>query len=185
VQPLERVDTYLATARLAIVAVEVPTPLISRQQLERCSQPLLVVDLGVPRAVAHDLDDLANIRRVDIGDLRDQVERALGDRHEALDQARELVAIDVEKYLSDQRARGAASIVKDLRERFDEIVDTEMTRRERELATLSDQERELLRSIVQSVVAKIAHRPTVTLKEAAGTDQGVRLSEATRSLFDL
>ena len=185
VQPLERVDTYLATARLAIVAVEVPAPLISRQQLERCSQPLLVVDLGVPRAVAHDLDDLANIRRVDIGDLRDQVERALGDRHEALEQARELVAIDVEKYLSDQRARGAASIVKDLRERFDEIVDTEMTRRERELATLSDQERELLRSIVQSVVAKIAHRPTVTLKEAAGTDQGVRLSEATRSLFDL
>lgn len=185
VQPLERVDTYLAAARLAIVAVEVPAPLISRQQLEGCSQPLLVVDLGVPRAVAHDLEDLANIRRVDIGDLRDQVERALGDRHEALDQARELVAIDVEKYLSDQRARGAASIVKDLRERFDEIVDTEMTRRERELATLSDQERELLRSIVQSVVAKIAHRPTVTLKEAAGTDQGVRLSEATRSLFDL
>jgi len=185
VQPLERVDACLATARLAIVAVEVPAPLISRLQLERCSQPLLVVDLGVPRAVAHDLDDLANIRRVDIGDLRDQVERALGDRHEALDQARELVAIDVEKYLSDQRARGAASIVKDLRERFDEIVDTEMTRRERELATLSDQERELLRSIVQSVVAKIAHRPTVTLKEAAGTDQGVRLSEAARNLFDL
>src|SRR5664280_538127 len=110
---------------------------------------------------------------------------ALGDRHEALDQARELVLIDVEKYLSDQRARGAASIVKDLRERFDEIVDTEMTRREHELAALSDQERELIRSIVQSVVAKIAHRPTVTLKEAAGTDQGVRLSEATRSLFDL
>lgn len=185
VAPLAHVDDYLGVARLVIVAVEVPTPLISRQQLQQLRQPLLVVDLGVPRAVAHDLDDLANIRRVDIGDLRDQVERALGDRHEALDQARELVLIDVEKYLSDQRARGAASIVKDLRERFDEIVDTEMTRREHELAALSDQERELIRSIVQSVVAKIAHRPTVTLKEAAGTDQGVRLSEATRSLFDL
>ena len=46
-------------------------------------------------------------------------------------------------------------------------------------------EREVVASIVRSVVAKIAHRTTVALKEAAGTDHGTRLTEATRHLFDL
>jgi hypothetical protein len=35
------------------------------------------------------------------------------------------------------------------------------------------------------VVAKIAHAPTLALKDASGTDRGQRLSEATRNLFDL
>jgi glutamyl-tRNA reductase len=42
-----------------------------------------------------------------------------------------------------------------------------------------------VRSVVRSVVAKIAHRPTTALKESAGTDQGARLSEAVRTLFDI
>ena len=52
-------------------------------------------------------------------------------------------------------------------------------------ARLDEVQREKVRSLIRSVVAKIAHRPTVALKEAAGTDQGIRLNEATRSLFDL
>jgi glutamyl-tRNA reductase len=109
----------------------------------------------------------------------------LGDRREAVDDAQRIVAEDVEKYLNDQRARGASAIVSDLRERFDEVVASEMTRRDSDLDGLTPEQREKVASILRSIVAKIAHRPTVVLKEAAGTDQGTRLSEATRTLFDL
>ncbi len=182
---LADIEAHLPSARLAVVAVEVPTPILTRRHLEQCRQPLFVVDLGIPRAVAHDVADLTNIQRVDIGDLRDRVERALDGRHGALDHARELVLLDVERFLADQRARGAAAIVSELRERFDEIVAAEMARRDRDLDDFTPEQRKKILSVVHSVVAKIAHRPTVALKEAAGTDQGVRLTEATRSLFDL
>ncbi len=76
----------------------------------------------LPRAVASDVSGLANVRRIDIGDLRDRVGQALGDRREAVDDAQRIVADDVEKYLSDQRARGASAIVSELREHFDEVV---------------------------------------------------------------
>ena len=62
---------------------------------------------------------------------------------------------------------------------------SELSRREHELNEFTPDEREKVTSLVRSVVAKIAHRPTVALKDAAGTDQGTRLSEATRNLFDL
>ncbi len=182
---LDDVTALVTSARLVVAAVEVTSPVITRADLERCTQSVLIIDLGLPRAVAADVHGLANVQRIDIGDLRDRVGQAIGDRREAFDQARHIVESDVEKYLSDQRARGAAKIVSELREYFDDVVAGELARREHELAELTPEQRERVHSLLRSVMAKLAHRPTVALKDAAGTDQGIRLSEATRSLFDL
>ncbi len=113
------------------------------------------------------------------------MERALGDRRDAIDDASRIVEGDVERFWNDQRARGAAAIVRDLREHFDEVIASELERRGHDLEGLTAEQRDTVVSLIRSVVAKIAHRPTVALKEAAGTDQGTRLSEATRNLFDL
>jgi glutamyl-tRNA reductase len=185
VAPIDDVTHVLLESRLVIAAVEVATPIITRDDLARCTQSLLVVDLGLPRAVASDIEELTNVQRIDIGDLRERVGQALGDRRESIDDARVIVDEDVERYLSDQRARGASAIVSELREHFDDVVQTEMTRREGDLEGLTVEQRERVASLLRSVVAKIAHRPTMALKEAAGTDQGTRLTEATRNLFDL
>ncbi len=185
VDDLEHLGEHLRSSHLAIVCVETTTPLVTSAHVAGATQALLLVDLGVPRAISVDVDEVAGVRRADIGDLRERIERVLGERHEAADDAARIVEHDVEKYLADQRARGAAAIVSELRERLDEIVDNEIARREGDLADLSVEQRDRVQSLVRSVVAKIAHRPTIALKEAAGTDQGIRLNEATRSLFDL
>ncbi|MHB8380154.1 MAG: glutamyl-tRNA reductase [Acidimicrobiales bacterium] len=185
VDTLEGAERHLRGTRLVVSALEVSAPVLAREHFAHVEGAMLIVDLGVPRAVASDVNDLANVRRVDISDLRERVERALGDRREAIDAAELIVAEDVEHFLSDQRARGAAVIVRELRDHFDEVVAGELARRGHDLEDLTIDQRETVASLVRSIVAKIAHRPTVALKEAAGTDQGTRLSEATRNLFDL
>jgi len=185
VASLDAVPDVIRSARLVVAAIEVASPVVTRSHLEACERDVLFVDLGLPRAVASDVHDLAHVRRIDIGDLRERVDQALGERHEAVDAAREIVTADVEKFLNDQRARGASNIVSALREHFDEVVASELGRREHDLEDLTSEQREKVASLVRTVVAKIAHRPTIALKEAAGTDQGTRLSEATRQLFDL
>jgi glutamyl-tRNA reductase len=185
VDALDSAPRHLIDAQLVISALEVSTPVPSRDHFVKCENDVFIVDLGVPRAVASDVVELANVRRIDISDLHDRVERALGDRREAIDAAQLIVAQDVEKFLADQRARGAAAIVRELRDHFDELVENELARRGHDLEGLTPEQRESVTSLVRSVVAKIAHRPTVALKEAAGTDQGTRLNEATRNLFDL
>ena len=185
VDSLESAEHHLRGTRLVVSALEVSAPVLAREHFVAYEGEMLIVDLGVPRAVASDVNDLANVRRIDISDLRDRVDRALGDRHEAIDAAELIVAEDVERFLSEQRARGAAVIVRELRDHFDEVVSGEIARRGHDLEDLTTEQRETVVSLVRSVVAKIAHRPTVALKEAAGTDQGTRLSEATRNLFDL
>lgn len=185
VDTLDSVREHLVGARLLVSALEVSSPLLSRSDFVELTGDLLIVDLGMPRAIASDVSELASVRRVDISDLRERVEHALDDRRDAVDAAVAIVTDDVERFLSEQRARGAAVIVSDLREHFDEVVAGEIARRGRDLEGLTPEQRETVISLIRSVVAKIAHRPTVALKEAAGTDQGTRLSEATRNLFDL
>ena len=50
---------------------------------------------------------------------------------------------------------------------------------------LDDQQWSEVEAVVGDVLAKLVHRPIVTLKEAAGTPRGERLVEALRALFDL
>jgi glutamyl-tRNA reductase len=185
VAPLTELHDQVASARSVVVAAEVPAPLITLETLRGRTAPLLAMDLAVPRGVARDVDTLARVERIDIGTLHARVNRALDDRRDAVAAAEGIVAADVEKYLEDQRARGAAAIVSDLRLHFDSLVVAEFSRRSSEIEALGDDEAELVRSVVRSVVAKIAHRPTTALKESAGTDQGARLSEAVRTLFDI
>ena len=185
VAPLAALNELVARADLVVVAAEAPSPLLTRADVAGRDRPLLVLDLGIPRAVAVDVAEVEGVRRVDVGDLGERVERALDGRREAVAVAERLLADDVERYVSEQRARGASRIVSELRDHFDEVVAAEFARREHDLAHLDDAGRELVASLVRSVVAKLAHRPTIALKEAAGTDQGVRLTEATRQLFDL
>ena len=175
----------VGASRLTIVAAEAPSPLLTRDDLARATGPLLVIDLGIPHAVEADIADLTTVRRLDIGALQTRIERVIDERRDAVEDAQRVVDADVEKFLADRRARGAAGIVRDLRAHFDDVVAAELERRAPDLVAFDEDQAELVRSIVRSVVAKLAHRPTVALKGAAGTDQGVRLADATRSLFDL
>jgi len=185
VAALDELSVLLGDARAVMVAVEVPEPLITLDTLAGRNTSLLAMDLAVPHAVARDVGTAAGVVRIDIGALHARVNQALDDRRDAVAEADAIVAEDVERYLEDQRARGAAAIVSDLRAHFDSLVAAEFQRRSSEIEALGESEAELVRSVVRSVVAKIAHRPTTALKGSAGTDQGARLTEAVRTLFDI
>jgi glutamyl-tRNA reductase len=183
--PLASARDAVTAARLVVTALETPAPVITIDHVAGRTSPLLVIDLAMPRAVESRVGEVPLIRRVDIADLREKVERALDDRRESVERARELVTHDVERFLSDQRARGAAGIVSDLRGYLDGVAEAELARRDGELDEWSDEDRARVDAIVRAVIAKIAHRPTVALKDAAGTDRGIRLTEAARTLFEL
>lgn len=181
---LDELAASLEGARVLVAAVEAPTAVVHAADLARASG-LLVVDLALPRAVDASVDALEGVTRRDLGDLSERVARALGSRQEAIAEASEVVARDVERYLDDRRARAAAGIVTELRARVEADAGAELARRSGELARLGDEDRALVEDLVRAVVAKVAHRPTVALREAAGTDRGERLSDAARTLFDL
>ena len=184
-RPLADLTEVVRHARLVVAAIEAPGVVLAGRDLLDRQGDLLIIDLGMPRVVDADVDDVADVRRLDISHLRDVVQHTLAERHEAVDAAVAIVDEEVEKFHEDRRSRGAAAIVGELRERLEHVRASEMARRRADFADFTDEQREIVESLTRSLVAKIAHTPTVALKEAAGSDRGQRLTEATRNLFDL
>jgi glutamyl-tRNA reductase len=182
---LEALADSMVGADLVISAVESDQPLITTAMLEGVGRAVLVIDLGMPRTVAHDDTAVEGVTLLDLAHLRDVVETALRERREELADAEVLVVEEVDRYLEDRRARGAAPVVTRLRARLEELRIDELERTSAELSVLSDDDRARIDRLTKSIVAKIAHEPTVALRESAGTDRGQRLADAVRALFDL
>ena len=145
----------------------------------------MVVDVSVPRNVDPAVAFIGGVELLDMDDLSELAEKALDGRRGEVDAARGIVQLEVERYRADERARGAAPIVSALRDRVAEIRESEIERHRHRLADLDENQRGEVESVLNDILAKVLHQPTVALKEAAGTPRGERLVEALRSLFDL
>jgi glutamyl-tRNA reductase len=145
----------------------------------------LVVDLGVPRNIDRAAADAAGLTVLDLDDLRSSVAHVMDDRRVEATRAEAIVDEEVDRYRSASRARGAAPVVAALRTRLESQRTSELERRRREFASLSDEDWGKVDALTKSVLAKLLHEPTMLLKETAGSPRGERLVEALRILFDL
>jgi len=186
VSPLDALSDELRGARLLITAVESELPVVDGTHTEGIAgSPLLILDLGMPRNVAHAVGEAPGVDLLDISDLRSVVEQARDERRSEVAAAEAVIVEEVARYLENERGRGAAPIVVALRERLDAIRHSEVARRSGDLSDLSPAQREAVEALTRSIVAKLVHEPTVALKESAGTQRGERLVEAARQLFGL
>jgi glutamyl-tRNA reductase len=188
---LDELDQLLTSADVVFTSVGTSHPLIDRPLLERAvsvrraAEPLVIVDLGVPRNVEPGAAALEGIVLLDMEALRAAVADALSGRQEEVTEAERIVTDEVERYRLASRARDAAPMVSALRSRAEEARRTELERQRAKRSDLSEGQWEQVDAVTRAMVAKLLHQPTVALKDAAGTPRGERLVEALRALFDL
>jgi glutamyl-tRNA reductase len=112
------------------------------RRLSRRDQPLLVIDLSMPRAVAPDLSGQAGLLLYDLDDLQPVVERNRRARGEASRASADILVAEVHKFLSLRTYAAFSPAISDLRLRFgglrEEVLDRvtagKATPRELELA---------------------------------------------------
>jgi glutamyl-tRNA reductase len=190
-QPLDRLDDLLTGSDVVFTSVGTTHPIIDRSMVEAAASgrdpgdPMVVVDLGVPRNVEPDASGVGGVVLFDIEDLRAAVDGAVSGRHEEVTGAAAIVSDEVERYRAVLRARDAAPMVSALRARVEEARRTELDRQRSKRSGLSEEQWEQVDAVTRSMAAKLLHQPTVAMKDAAGTPRGERLVEALRTLFDL
>jgi len=185
---LEGADAVLLStgSSLPVLDVELMTPVVkARESADGGRDPLVIVDVSVPRNVDPAVALMEGVELLDMDDLSELAERALDGRRGEVAGAQAIVQQEVERYRADERARGAAPIVSALRARIMELRDAELERHRSRLGELDESQWKEVESVVGDILAKVLHQPTVALKDAAGTPRGERLVEALRSLFDL
>jgi glutamyl-tRNA reductase len=121
----------------------------------------------------------------DLDHLSQWAQRGIEQRASEIDQVRNIISDEVERFTLDQAQRQAAPLVAQLREVIEGVRVSEIERFTGRLTDLTPEQREVVESITRGIVNKMLHTPSVRLREAAGTPQGERLSAAVRDLFSL
>jgi glutamyl-tRNA reductase len=152
---------------------------------DRHDRPLLIVDIAVPRDVDVAVGEISGVTRLDMDDLRAFVDIGLAERRREVAGVEAILNDELERYLGATSAREVAPMIVALRRQAEEVRAAELARLRARTSEVDDAQADLVDAVTRSVVAKLLHRPTIVLKDAAGSPRGDRLVAALRELFEI
>jgi glutamyl-tRNA reductase len=149
------------------------------------SEPLLIVDIAVPRDVDPSCADVDGVVLRDIYDLRGVVETSVGSRVTEVSKVEEIVAAEVVRFVAWERSGEIAPAIAAVVARAEEMRRSEVARVAPRLGDLSASQREAVDQLTRRIVSKLLHRPLDAAKELAGSKQGYLHLQVLHELFEL
>ena len=187
---LDGVGDAVADADIVVSSTSAPGFVLLADELlaplrARRGRPVLFVDLAVPRDVAPALASIDGCFVYDIDDLEAVVAASLEGRRAEAVQAERIVAAEADRFRAWQASLAVVPAITSLRARAEEIRAGELARIEGRLERLPASEREVVDTVTVQIVNKLLHLPTVRMKEAAVTADGLLYADVVRHLFGL
>jgi glutamyl-tRNA reductase len=185
--PLEEIGPHLAGADVVVSSTGSPGFVLDAETVEsaRRGRQLLFIDLAVPRDLDPAIHELDGCYLFDIDDLEAIVSETLVGRRSEAERAEAIVAGEAEKFHEWQASLEIVPAIMSLRAHAEEIREAELRKAEGVLGRLDDAQRQAVESITSQIVNKLLHLPTVRMKQAAVSADGVIYAEAVRHLFGL
>jgi glutamyl-tRNA reductase len=178
-------DVVLAATDATEPVVRVDAVAAALERRGAGADPLLIVDIAVPRDVEHGVVALDGVELLDMEAVAEFTEAGLSERRREIGAVRAIVEAELDRYRSEANAREVAPVVAALRDQAEALRVAELERHATRLADLAPEQQAAVESLTRGIVAKLLHDPTVRLKDAAGSSRGDRLAESLRDLFDL
>jgi glutamyl-tRNA reductase len=149
----------------------------------RQNRPIFFIDISVPRNIDPAINQLDNVFLYDIDDLKLSVEANIRLREAERVKAEEIITQETEQLVLWYKSLDAVPLIMALKEKAEEIRQTELTRTRDHLSTLTPSQREAIEGLTLSIINKLLHGPLTTLKEEACSNNGNMILESARKLF--
>lgn len=181
------VEAELARVDVVVSATSSPGYVLDAETVERArnGRQLLFIDLAVPRDLDPAIHSLDSCYLYDIDDLEAIVSETLVGRRGEATRAEAIVATEAEKFHGWHASLDVVPAIASLRAHAEEIREAELRKAEGVLGRLDDTQRRAVESMTAQIVNKLLHLPTVRMKQAAVSADGVIYAEAVRHLFGL
>jgi glutamyl-tRNA reductase len=188
----------LRRADIVIASTAAPHPIINRTTLapvlrKRRGNPLILIDIAVPRDIDTDVLSLDNVFLYNIDDLQAVVAQEAQGRKSEVGRAEAILTDECARFMSWYRNREAAPVITLLKQKLDTIREEELTLLRSQLPGLTEREWQKVEAAFRSMATKVAKEPILRLKrETAATSPSDRadtqtydLLTATREIFNL
>jgi glutamyl-tRNA reductase len=185
----EELPEQLTSADIVVSATNSPHHIVERDGLQQVmrdrQEPLLAIDLAVPRDVEPACREIAGVTVHDIDDVQQIVERNQGGREGEAARAERIVDAELDRFERWLTSLEVVPTISALRERGNEVVRRVLTENENRWEQMSDGDRERLEAMAKAIASRLLHEPTLRLRRSAGTDDGYHYVSALRELFGL
>ncbi|HJW64300.1 MAG TPA: glutamyl-tRNA reductase, partial [Actinomycetes bacterium] len=148
------------------------------------SDPLVLLDLGVPRDVEPEVRRLPGVVLADLDALRAVLETDEEPRRE-VERVRSLIARETGAFMGGQREARLNPTIRVLRARAEQVRQQELAKASTRLAGLDDRQRAAVEAVTRGLVNKLLHDPMVRGKTLAARPDGDLYVAALRELYGL
>lgn len=183
----ERLLDELGELDIVVTSTSAPHPVLTVESMRRGragrSEPLVIVDIAVPRDVEPEVGDLAGVFLYNIDDLQRVVQSTTDERDASRTEAEELLREGTGSFWRWYLGRQAVPLIRGIREEAERIRREQIEEALAGIEGLSDEERAEIHRASRLALKKVLHAPTVGLRELAARDDGEALLEAARRLF--
>lgn len=183
---LNEIPDYLAHADIVISSTASPLPIIGKGMVEtalkaRRYQPMLLVDIAVPRDIESQVGDLNDAYLYSVDDLQSIVDSNIEQRKVEAIQAEAIVSEESAAFMTWMRSLQAVDSIRDYRKAANDIREDLLSKSLQALATGGDPEK-LLIELSNKLTNKLIHTPTRALQTAAEQGEPAKLAIIRQSL---
>ncbi len=184
---LDALDEHLAQADIVISSTASPVPVVTFAATRaaiaaRRHRPMFMLDIAVPRDIEPRVADLEDVFLYTIDDLKEVVDHNLQARQEEAEEARLLVAAEVERFSLALKTLDAAPIISLVRARADQTKAQTLEQARRMLE--AGKREEALEFLANTLTNRLLHAPSRALRLAAEQGDG-ELIRAAHRLYGL
>ncbi len=163
----------------------VNTDMISNVMLSRPQQPLVIIDIAVPRDVEPGVGRLPHVHLFDIDALSQDLDEGLDSRRREIPLVEAILAQEYAAFKVYLDSLTVVPVIVELREYTESIRQVELEKTLRGLGDISEEQGEHIRAMTHTIVNKVLHQPIVNLHEVSQNSDAGPYVEAIRELFGL
>ncbi|EJL6394546.1 glutamyl-tRNA reductase [Vibrio navarrensis] len=183
---LPEIPDYLPKADIVISSTASPLPIIGKGMVEtalkqRRYQPMLLVDIAVPRDVEAQVGDLSDAYLYTVDDLQSIIDSNIEQRKVEAIQAEAIVSEESAAFMSWLRSLQAVDSIREYRQSAEAIREELLSKSLQALAGGADAEK-VLRELSNRLTNKLIHAPTRALQLAAEQGEPAKLTVIRQSL---
>ncbi|MFS8794334.1 glutamyl-tRNA reductase [Synechococcus sp. R50.1] len=189
VLPWESLLNSVAESNLVFTSTGATQPILTYQQLAgvlQPDQPLLLVDISVPRNIDPDVEKLKGVQVFNVDHLSRIVEENRAQRQKLALAAEALVEEEVDQFMEWWRSLETVPTISSLRHKVESIREQEM---EKALSRLgkdfAEKHLEVIDALTRGIVNKILHDPMVQLRAKRDIEARRAAMRILQELFNL
>jgi glutamyl-tRNA reductase len=193
--PFEERWQHMAEADIIISSTSCPHTILSRKEAEtlmqernvreRKDQPLVIVDIAMPRDIDSAVRQVKDVFLYNLDDLENVVDHNAGEREAAAADAQKILEAEALGFRRKLMAERVVPTIIALRQRLDEICRQELDSFRQENGPLSQDQGEMLNAVMSKMTKRIAGSLARELKELPEKAEQEQMTSAVQRLFHL